>query len=67
MCAAQVVCPDKWKDGAKNTIEGGGRKINENKLLAKNKRWAALCKTFRHSTTGLALPLLARGGCSRPA
>ena len=34
----QVAPPDKWKDGAKNTIEGGGRKINENKLLAKSKR-----------------------------
>jgi len=28
-----VICPDPWKDGARNTTESGGRKINENKLL----------------------------------
>jgi hypothetical protein len=33
-----VICPDPWKDGARNTIEGGGRKINENKMLNKEKR-----------------------------
>ncbi|WJX24495.1 hypothetical protein P8452_13595 [Trifolium repens] len=31
----KVIVPDKWKEGASNTIEGGGRKINENKLLSK--------------------------------
>jgi hypothetical protein len=34
---AKVICPDKWKDGARNTTEGGGRKLNENKLLGKGK------------------------------
>ena len=29
---------DKWKDGARNTMESGGRKIGENKLLSKKKR-----------------------------
>ncbi|KAI6675257.1 hypothetical protein NL676_003163 [Syzygium grande] len=32
---SKVIVPDKWKDGASNTTEGGGRKINENKLLTK--------------------------------
>ncbi|XP_056162092.1 uncharacterized protein LOC130136081 [Syzygium oleosum] len=31
----KVIVPDKWKDGASNTTEGGGRKINKNKLLSK--------------------------------
>lgn len=34
----KVIVPDKWKDGASNTTEGGGRKINENKLLSKKNR-----------------------------
>ncbi|KAG0570270.1 hypothetical protein KC19_6G149700 [Ceratodon purpureus] len=29
----KVIVPDKWKEGASNTTEGGGRKINESKLL----------------------------------
>jgi hypothetical protein len=33
-----VIVPDKWKEGASNTLEGGGRKINENKLLSKKNR-----------------------------
>ncbi|XP_059292874.1 uncharacterized protein LOC132623455 [Lycium barbarum] len=36
---SKVIVPDKWKAGASNTTEGGGRKINENKLLSKKKRW----------------------------
>ncbi|KAG0496158.1 hypothetical protein HPP92_000849 [Vanilla planifolia] len=32
---SKVIVPDKWKEGASNTTEGGGRKINENKLLSK--------------------------------
>ncbi|KAK9714915.1 hypothetical protein RND81_06G130400 [Saponaria officinalis] len=36
---AKVIVPDKWKDGASNTNESGGRKINENKLLSKKNRW----------------------------
>lgn len=35
---SKVIVPDKWKEGASNTTEGGGRKINENKLLSKKKR-----------------------------
>src|SRR5690606_7173124 len=34
----KVICPDVWKDGANNTIESGGRKKNENKLLGRNRR-----------------------------
>jgi len=33
-----VICPDPWKDGARNTTESGGRKINENKLLKANRK-----------------------------
>ncbi|KAF3796675.1 Cysteine-rich PDZ-binding protein [Nymphaea thermarum] len=36
---AKVIVPDKWKEGASNTNESGGRKINENKLLSKKNRW----------------------------
>ena len=43
----QVICPDKWKEGATNTIESGGRKLNENKLLTKKKRCAFLFFFFR--------------------
>ena len=39
---AQVIVQDKWKDGARNTMESGGRKIGENKLLSKKKRCACL-------------------------
>ncbi|KAK6932350.1 PDZ-binding protein, CRIPT, partial [Dillenia turbinata] len=35
---AKVIVPDKWKEGASNTNESGGRKINENKLLSKKNR-----------------------------
>uniref|UniRef100_A0A1J3JAN7 Cysteine-rich PDZ-binding protein n=1 Tax=Noccaea caerulescens TaxID=107243 RepID=A0A1J3JAN7_NOCCA len=37
---SKVIVPDKWKDGARNVTEGGGRKINENKLLSKKNRWS---------------------------
>ncbi|KAF9095508.1 hypothetical protein BGX27_001262 [Mortierella sp. AM989] len=34
---AKIICPDKWKDGARNTTVGtsssAGRKLGENKLL----------------------------------
>ncbi|XP_064941998.1 uncharacterized protein LOC135586932 isoform X1 [Musa acuminata AAA Group] len=36
---AKVIVPDKWKEGASNTTESGGRKINENKLLSRKNRW----------------------------
>ncbi|KAM0049091.1 putative PDZ-binding protein, CRIPT [Helianthus debilis subsp. tardiflorus] len=35
---SKVIVPDKWKEGASNTTETGGRKINENKLLSKKNR-----------------------------
>jgi len=28
-----VIVPDKWKEGARNTTESGGRKLSGNKLL----------------------------------
>ncbi|KAJ6885581.1 Cysteine-rich PDZ-binding protein [Populus alba x Populus x berolinensis] len=34
---AKVIVPGKRKEGASNTTEGRGRKINENKLLSKKK------------------------------
>lgn len=38
---AKVICPDKWKDGARNTTVGtsstAGRKLGENKLLSKKR------------------------------
>ncbi|KAM6951455.1 cysteine-rich PDZ-binding protein [Aplochiton taeniatus] len=33
----KVITPDTWKDGARNTTEGGGRKLNENKALTAKK------------------------------
>jgi len=47
---SRIIVQDKWKDGAANTIESGGRKINENKLLSKTKRYAPYdvkCKTCK--------------------
>lgn len=41
---AKVACPDKWKEGASNTMESGGRKVNENKLLSKKQRWSPYAK-----------------------
>ncbi|GAB2231536.1 hypothetical protein Droror1_Dr00010544 [Drosera rotundifolia] len=35
----KVIVPDKWKEGASNTMESGGRKVNENKLLSKKHRF----------------------------
>uniref|UniRef100_A0A8D2GPB5 Cysteine-rich PDZ-binding protein n=1 Tax=Urocitellus parryii TaxID=9999 RepID=A0A8D2GPB5_UROPR len=32
-----VITPDTWKDGTRNTTESGGRKLNENKVLASKK------------------------------
>lgn len=37
----KVIVPDKWKEGASNTTESGGRKINENKLLSKKNRFVS--------------------------
>ncbi|KAJ7299891.1 hypothetical protein O6H91_Y010800 [Diphasiastrum complanatum] len=51
----KVIVPDKWKEGASNTMESGGRKINENKLLTKKNRWTpygttkcTICKQQLH-------------------
>ena len=41
---------DKWKDGAHNTMESGGRKIGENKLLSKK----SSCVPFNPGTPGPA-------------
>ncbi|XP_076034358.1 cysteine-rich PDZ-binding protein [Oratosquilla oratoria] len=42
-----VITPDKWKDGARNTTESGGRRINENKLLtSKKNRFNPYTNTF---------------------
>lgn len=30
----KVITPDPWKSGARNTVESGGRKLNENKALS---------------------------------
>ncbi|KAK9881491.1 hypothetical protein WA026_016374 [Henosepilachna vigintioctopunctata] len=35
----KVVTPDPWKNGARNTTEGGGRKVNENKALSNKLRF----------------------------
>jgi len=43
---------DKWKTGSSNTIESGGRKLNENKMLSKAKRWKpydSACKVCKSS------------------
>lgn len=40
--SVQVIVPDKWKEGASNVTEGGGRKVNENKLLSKKQRYTHL-------------------------
>lgn len=33
----KVITPDPWKSGARNTVESGGRKVNENKALTASK------------------------------
>jgi cysteine-rich PDZ-binding protein len=33
----KVITPDTWKSGARNTLESGGRKLNENKALTARK------------------------------
>ena len=34
----KVITPDKWKAGARNTVESGMGKLGANKLLGKKKR-----------------------------
>ncbi|KAH1190929.1 Cysteine-rich PDZ-binding protein [Glycine max] len=43
---SKVIVPDKWKEGASNTTEGGGRKINENKLLSKKNRFVLMAAWY---------------------
>ncbi|XP_041354014.1 cysteine-rich PDZ-binding protein-like [Gigantopelta aegis] len=33
----KVITPDPWKTGARNTTEGGGRSVDENKALTSKK------------------------------
>lgn len=33
----KVITPDPWKAGARNTVESGGRKVNENKAVTASK------------------------------
>lgn len=43
----KVVTPDPWKSGARNTTEGGGRAVNENKALTmKKNRYNPYSKSF---------------------
>jgi cysteine-rich PDZ-binding protein len=34
----KVICPDVWKDGANNTLESGGRELNENRLVSSSRK-----------------------------
>ncbi|KAL6761800.1 PDZ-binding protein [Haematococcus lacustris] len=52
---SSVACPDKWKDGATNTLSSGKVKVGENKLLQKKSRYSPygaskcnVCKTALH-------------------
>ncbi|CAL9761426.1 unnamed protein product, partial [Musa acuminata subsp. burmannicoides] len=56
---AKVIVPDKWKEGASNTTESGGRKINENKLLSKKNRY--ILDSSRIGTRETPSPFDARG------
>ena len=54
---SQVCVPDKWKDGAKNTVAGGGAKAGKsNKFLQKSKisaQWIPevnMCKICKSKT-----------------
>lgn len=42
----KVITPDPWKAGARNTTEGGGRKINENKALTLKNRFNPYTSKF---------------------
>ncbi|KAL4237866.1 hypothetical protein ACF0H5_002576 [Mactra antiquata] len=43
----KVITPDPWKSGARNTTEGGGRTLNENKALtSKKSRFNPYSKEF---------------------
>eukprot|EP00727_Mastigamoeba_balamuthi_P009325 m51a1_g5014 putative cysteine-rich pdz-binding protein (96) ;mRNA; r:272957-273449 len=57
-----VICPDPWKSGARNTIEGGGRKIGENKLLAK--RFVPYSRSCKVCKQKLVSPGMYCQGCA---
>ncbi|XP_060076329.1 cysteine-rich PDZ-binding protein-like [Ylistrum balloti] len=42
----KVITPDPWKSGARNTTEGGGRKVGENKALTAKKNRFSPYATF---------------------
>lgn len=47
-----MVCPDTWKEGARNTTESGGRKVGENKLLGAKHRmnpYGRRCKVCKQN------------------
>lgn len=46
----KVITPDPWKSGARNTVESGGRKVNENKALSSS------LKTSRSNPVGVLRP-----------
>ncbi|KAL9954345.1 hypothetical protein ACROYT_G041869 [Oculina patagonica] len=48
----KVICPDPWKSGARNTTEGGGRRVNENKLLTQKKNSLSLSVIVRENRAG---------------
>ncbi|CAL5410510.1 unnamed protein product [Camellia sinensis] len=63
----KVIVPDKWKAGASNTTEGGGRKINENKLLSKKNRykWESLVSKRKYTNSWIEIALGFRNLCTR--
>ncbi|RDD47373.1 Cysteine-rich PDZ-binding protein [Trichoplax sp. H2] len=42
----KVICPDPWKSGARNTVDGDKRRINENKALTAKKNSTVVCYRF---------------------
>ena len=43
---SKVITPDPWKSGARNTTEGGGRKVGENKALTARSRASPYTTAF---------------------
>jgi len=43
-----IITPDTWKTGARNTLESGGRKLNENKLLSQSSKTKAAVGSSNH-------------------
>ena len=55
-----VIVQDTWKAGAKNTVESGGKKIGENKLLSKKNRFDPLLKKDAGATKKKGIKLQMR-------